>query len=482
MKKSKRSKAEDRLSELPDSVIFQILWLLPMTDVVRTIILSKRWRNLWTTTPFLNFDNEAMSINDNDNDDRLLKFVNRALLCWNGIRVLKFKFVSRQQLYDSTYSDINLWVSFAMRNRVEDLYLNVYCESVSGMDGGKNDVYWVPQFLFSCPSLKELTLIDCNIDISGDVQWNQLKSLRIEGFRVTAHVIDQILIGTPQLTVFILRFADVGESLSIQSSSLKELSIDKYFLTYEDLWTFSELRIWTPNLETLEIKGIPYSKCMLIDVLSLTRATIGLSGLEHCDQDDALLRGIKFEDGLFSGNDFQGNTLSQIITTIQHVENVKLLKCCIKVLGVLKRKCMHSSFPNVKSLELSCCFNDYEQIVNHLEIFPQLERLVLEGVRRDDYKDKESLKFEANLPNSFLMQLRTIEVTWFNGYSMFPLIEILLKYASKLERMVFRVEKSIFAPSPLSSLLLASQTLLRMSRSSPNCKIDFYDCRNARDS
>ncbi|XP_057773292.1 uncharacterized protein LOC130992604 isoform X2 [Salvia miltiorrhiza] len=420
---------------------------------------------------------------DSDNDDRLLKFVNRALLCWNGNRVLKFKFVSRQQLIDSTYSDINLWVSFAMRNRVEQLYLNVYCESSSGMDGGKKNVYWVPQFLYSFPSLKELTLIDCNLEIFGDVQWNQLNSLRIEGFKVTARVINQILNGTPRLRVFILRFADAGESLSIQSSSLKELSIDKYFLTHHDLWTFSELRIWTPNLETLEIKGIPYSKCMLINVSSLTRATIGLTGLEHCDQDDDPLRGIKFEHGLFSGDDFQGNTLIQIITTIQHVENVKLLKCCIKVLEVLKRKFMHSSYPNVKSLELSCCFKDYEQIVNHLESFPQLERLVLDGVTRIYSKDdQQSLKFEANFPNSFLMQLRTVEVIWNYGYIMFPLIEILLKYARKLERMVFRVEESEFLPSSNSLLLLASQKLLRMSRSSPSCKIDFYDCRNVHNS
>ena len=140
----------------------------------------------------------------------------------------------------------------------------------------------------------------------------------------------------------------------------------------------------------------------------------------------------------------------------------------------MKMKCTRSSFRNVKSLELRCSLDDYKQVVGILEIFPQLERLVIQKMKKDTLKDDtESLKFAAILPHdqSFLLRLRTIEVTWSEGYGIFPLIEILLKYASKLEKFVFQI-KEIKLPAPSDSLLLVSQKLLRMRRSSSNCTVD----------
>ncbi|KAG6412535.1 hypothetical protein SASPL_125215 [Salvia splendens] len=89
MESPKRCNHEDLLRELPDVLIFDIFWRLPMTDVVRTSVLSKRWRDFWTTAPFLNFDNRDMLFGE---DSKLRNFINRALLCWNGNKVLKFSF------------------------------------------------------------------------------------------------------------------------------------------------------------------------------------------------------------------------------------------------------------------------------------------------------------------------------------------------------------------------------------------------------
>ena len=140
----------------------------------------------------------------------------------------------------------------------------------------------------------------------------------------------------------------------------------------------------------------------------------------------------------------------------------------------MKMKCTRSSFRNVKSLELRCSLDDYKQVVGILEIFPQLERLVIQKMKKDTLKDDtESLKFAAILPHDqyFLLRLRTIEVTWSEGYGIFPLIEILLKYASKLEKIVFQLY-TIKSPAPSNSLSLVSQKLKGMQRSSTNCTIN----------
>ncbi|XP_041997572.1 uncharacterized protein LOC121747570 isoform X1 [Salvia splendens] len=220
-----------------------------------------------------------------------------------------------------------------------------------------SEVYHVRSCLYSCSSLKVLTLRSCNLEFCGNAQWNQLECLKI----ITTDVINQMLSGTPQLKVFYLSYVDKGGNLSIQSTSLKELYIQKFILAREDFLVVSELRICTPNLETLEIKGVPYKKYSLTDVSSLTRAVFGLLLFCHI----MLTR--------FS------NPLSQILPSVQHAENVTLSDCCTKVVDAMKMKCTRSAFPNVKSLELKCC---YKQVVVTLEIFPQLERLVIENTSK----------------------------------------------------------------------------------------------------
>ena len=284
-----------------------------MTDVVRTSVLSKRWRNFWTTAPFLNFDNRAMLLGDGS---KLQNFVNQALSCWNGDRVLKFRFHSYHEIASSMYSDVDLWVNFAQRNGVEELHLHVLCitkRAWPGFDG--KEVYRVPPCLYSYSSLKELSLQSCNLEISGNVQWNKLESLKINAYTAAPAVINQILSGTPQLKVFHLTYVDKGGILSIQSSSLKELSIDKYILWRDDLLALSDLRICTPNLETLEIKGLPYRKYFLTDVSSLTRA---------------VLDSVPFGLGHFL-QIWLSHALSQILQSIQHAENIALSDCCTEV-------------------------------------------------------------------------------------------------------------------------------------------------------
>ncbi|KAL1804252.1 hypothetical protein DCAR_0935908 [Daucus carota subsp. sativus] len=45
----------DRLSSLPDDLIHKILSFLDAKEALRTSVLSKRWKLVWTTLPFLNF-------------------------------------------------------------------------------------------------------------------------------------------------------------------------------------------------------------------------------------------------------------------------------------------------------------------------------------------------------------------------------------------------------------------------------------------
>ena len=58
-----------------------------------------------------------------------------------------------------------------------------------------------------------------------------------------------------------------------------------------------------------------------------------------------------------------------------------------QVLRAMKMKCAHSAFPNVKSLELRCCLHYYKQVVGVLEMFSQLEILVMKNKKEDGHQD-----------------------------------------------------------------------------------------------
>ncbi|KAL5721902.1 hypothetical protein ACHQM5_005487 [Ranunculus cassubicifolius] len=66
---------EDRLSNLPDPILHHIISFLDdMEDVIPTSMLSKRWRYLWTSLPFLSFKSTY------DNFEYFSDFVYRILL------------------------------------------------------------------------------------------------------------------------------------------------------------------------------------------------------------------------------------------------------------------------------------------------------------------------------------------------------------------------------------------------------------------
>jgi hypothetical protein len=43
--------ADDRLSALPDELLQKVTSFLRAWEVARTCVLSRRWRNLWASTP-----------------------------------------------------------------------------------------------------------------------------------------------------------------------------------------------------------------------------------------------------------------------------------------------------------------------------------------------------------------------------------------------------------------------------------------------
>ncbi|XP_057771504.1 putative F-box protein At1g49610 [Salvia miltiorrhiza] len=348
MENWKRSRTRDRLSELPDTSILQILSYLPITQVVQTTILSKRWEDLWKAVACLNLDDST--INYFKDLARARDFVNRALVLWDGgnkIQKFKIDFVSTNSLEPFVDDIIDISLGFATEKSAAKL--EVHLHQINSTERSKykylENYHLVLKYLYSCSSLEVLSLKDCSLRIheNNNVKWDRLKSLTIhvDLRRVEDDVISQILVGSPTLEVFALSLTDINATLvgnlCIQSTSLKKLSIVN--MMELEPWMDNQLEIRTPNLETLEILGLTYFKFPL-NAPTLTDVTLGFCRDEHDLYSDELGKMIE-------------ETLSQILPT-RYVESVTLSKdWCGKDLGILTSICFDysSSFLMVKYLE-----------------------------------------------------------------------------------------------------------------------------------
>ncbi|KAM0888424.1 hypothetical protein ACQ4PT_028371 [Festuca glaucescens] len=104
--------ADDRLSALPDGVLHAILSFLPARQLVQTSVLSRRWKNLWCSTPCINIDEREFDIGSGRNVQakkwsKLENFTTNLLLFRsNAASVEKFCLYA----HEHNHRDVDKWI------------------------------------------------------------------------------------------------------------------------------------------------------------------------------------------------------------------------------------------------------------------------------------------------------------------------------------------------------------------------------------
>ncbi|XP_057772045.1 F-box/LRR-repeat protein At3g26922-like isoform X2 [Salvia miltiorrhiza] len=427
----------DRLSELPDSLILEILSLLDTRDVVRTSLLSKRWENLWSTIPCLDLLKQTPSV------------ISSVVSQWKGPKILKFRLSFPSFILGPSSSVIDSWLLFAIEKRVEELFLD--------LNSYKKVDYCLPQTLYTCSSITKLTLEDCKLRIEDNVQWHQLKTLEIRyPDWLSGDAMNQILLGAPLLEELVLKSFKIGENenFNIRSTSLKILKIQTGYIWHET----TVLRIWAPNLLNFVLEARFHGTCLL-DAPSLTHAILSL-----------------VHDGDVAA---RFKLLNHVFRSIRNVEKVTLSHCCIEMLLKLKNEDMVMPLLNSKILELDTIgAEDMLDLVGMM--FPKLERLIvdqgrLQAPRFDDSEEVHNAMVDTlayakmSFPSPSLLHLKTFEATWsMRDPSIIPAIQILLENALILEKMVIRLSQGASDPK---TFILAQEKVLSIPRSSPNAQV-----------
>ncbi|AEE77242.1 F-box/RNI-like superfamily protein [Arabidopsis thaliana] len=251
---------EDRISDLPEALLLQILSMLPVKDVVTTSVLSKPWRSLWKLVPTLKFDYE----NNQSEDETYSEIVCRLLLSNKAPFLeslhLGFRFGECRSV------EVGMWIGIAYARHVRDLVLHV--ESVKGS-------FIFPTGLYNCETLESLTLRSwVLVDVPSPACLKSLRTLRLENvdYKYDDSVYN-LLSGCPNLENLVVYRGNLleVETFTIAVPSLQRLTIyddndGEYCTGYV---------INAPSLKYLKIDGFKaLESCLIENAPELVEATI----------------------------------------------------------------------------------------------------------------------------------------------------------------------------------------------------------------
>ncbi|KAI3906843.1 hypothetical protein MKW92_026326 [Papaver armeniacum] len=286
---------EDNISNLPDFLIHHILSFVKVKQAVQTCILSKRWRYIWTSLPFLNFDESDLpqSYRVHYYLDRLVENVLslRDNRCFD---LRRFHLIGGHGACMSI-SNLCRWIIGVVRSNVEDIYVQF-----NGFDGSYNNdrKFRVPDCVFTCKSLTKLELdlsSYCKIILPNSLSLPRLRYLKLNNPSFDHDELTKLCANSPVLEHLELSGVSSFEPLNmnISSPTLKHLNLGvanssaplditisslslKHFELHIGYHSsiHNTLRLCAPNLVYLVLSNLDYM--LLEDVSSLVTADVGV--------------------------------------------------------------------------------------------------------------------------------------------------------------------------------------------------------------
>lgn len=308
------SAALDRLSELPESILVQIISQLPMEDAVRTGALSTRWKNLWKHVDEITVNHPIQKLYDDCPfmpDDVMVKefvsIVNGTLIQYSRRNIKRFALLV-EYVYDIANDVLDEWFQWVYSRKVEILTLKL-----------PMSVYCAPEWFCHNSSLSKLD-IEGPADIKfldEVVNWRSLRILSLTSVDISDEDIAKVLLGCPVLKTLVMNQVSGVSKLNIVSSKVKELRLINRRNGNEE-W----FEVNAPRLEHLEISGSYRGAVLrLKDVSSLRKVTLTFECMDHCYQ--------PFDVDLFLAREVP------ILESVRHVEELTFGREFIQVRLIL---------------------------------------------------------------------------------------------------------------------------------------------------
>lgn len=214
---NKKASCGDRISNLPSNVINGILERLNVVDLVRTGILSRKWRYMWTSVPQLNFKRKFFNKYEHLEDLEISRIITEVLMVHNG-PVYKF---TLHIPYDSAYmisiEYLDKWILLLSRSGIK--YLEVVNEGAVPVD--------MPSHVFSCQELTNFKFFGFNLSTpSNFCGFRSLLNLHLSYISFESGALESLISGCPKLEELLISCCFGFECIDFSAPTLKVLRID----------------------------------------------------------------------------------------------------------------------------------------------------------------------------------------------------------------------------------------------------------------
>ncbi|KAL3634894.1 hypothetical protein CASFOL_021948 [Castilleja foliolosa] len=197
----------DRLSQLPQPILHQILSLLSQKDAVRTSVLSKSWRYLW---------HGRLNVEFRDGDYRFI----RENEFWSFVDKTLQRYLDQNLSLQKILVDIyNNEVDFELLQKwIPIVIMNMCVRWFNLISRRSYIVFPLPLVVFQSESLVELHLQECDLSIlksTNNVMLKNLQTLRLHDVDITDEIFDKIISSCPLIENLDLLYCSGLESLKL---------------------------------------------------------------------------------------------------------------------------------------------------------------------------------------------------------------------------------------------------------------------------
>ncbi|CAA7024333.1 unnamed protein product [Microthlaspi erraticum] len=250
---------EDKLSELPDPLICQILCHLPTKEAVRTSVISTRWKTLWLWIPQL-----KLKTREFPDLDAFLSFGNRFFDPTRASCLDKLKLIIHDDYEEEgvdVASCLTSWINAAVKRKIQ--HLDIF--------------YEIPTSLYNCETLVLLKLFWMALPDAEFVFLPCLKTMHLQHLRLLPNeaTFERLISSCPVLEELRIEGDVMSDAIALRvsSRSLKRLTI---MTPMSDELGGTRVVIDAPRLCFLTIYANLSESLIIADMDSLVKLTLCL--------------------------------------------------------------------------------------------------------------------------------------------------------------------------------------------------------------